>query len=96
MLASLYDSLGSVNATLKSYAGYWWALVNPAIAYPSANARLLIIKRWQACERQLKDVKPYKRPTREEQDVIMNALGMARGFYRDPFRDALFPYGDYS
>jgi len=26
----------------------------------------------------------------------MNALGMARGFYRDPFRAALFPWGDYS
>jgi len=97
LLASIYNAKGSVETCLRSYAGYYWALEHPELT-PNlpANKRLQIIQRWRNCEAALKSVKPYLKPTRAEEDVIIKALQMARPFEANVFRARLFPPGDYA
>jgi hypothetical protein len=98
LLGSLKQRLGTRSAALRGYAGYQWAKDHPAIAMPSATERLNIMARWQACEAKLVDVKPFRLPTRAEQDVILNALNIAKPFspLRETFRPLLFPAADYA
>jgi hypothetical protein len=86
----------SRETALRSYGGYYWAKDNPS-AKPTADERLQIIANWEKCEKALADVKPFKQPTRAEEDAIMDALQLARGFRqrREEFRPKLFPPGDY-
>ncbi len=82
---------------LRAYGGYYWAKDNPS-AKPTAAERLEIIAGWGKCADALADVKPFKRPTREEENVILAALNMSRPFgtRREEFRPILFPAGDYA
>ena len=81
----------------KSYAGVKTAELDPTLK-PSAEERRTIIKNWLACESALKDVKPFKKPTKEEEDVILDALQLAKPFKerREEWRPILFPPGDYT
>lgn len=96
LLGSLRDRLGTRRAALLGYAGYWWAKSNPG-GYPSASQRLGIVAGWEACERKLQDIRPFREPERGEQDTIMAGLNLARPFWarREAFRPILFQSDDY-
>jgi hypothetical protein len=98
--AALLDyvcKLKSRETALRSYAGYFWAKDN-ASAKPTAAERLQIINNWEKCADALADVKPFKQPTRDEEDGILDALQIARPFQirREEFRPMLFRAADYA
>jgi len=98
LLGSMFKRLGgNRTSVLRGYAGYQWALANPGIAKPTANQRLSIIAGWEACELKLRDIYPFRRPDRAEQDVILDGLNKARPFgaRREEMRGLLFRDSDY-
>jgi hypothetical protein len=98
LLGSMFKRLGGSRASvLRGYAGYQWALANPGKAKPTANQRLAIIAGWEACEQKLKDIFPFRRPDRAEENVILDGLNKARSFAsrREEFRSLLFRDSDY-
>jgi hypothetical protein len=97
LLSHLHSALGSVQSALEGYAGVQWARDNPSIAKPTANERLTIIGGWKACALKLEPCRPFREPTRAEENDILDALQMARGFAarREEFRSLLFREEDY-
>jgi len=98
LLGSMFKRLsGSRTSALRGYAGYQWALTNPGIAKPTATQRLGIIAGWEACEQKLRDIYPFRKPEKAEQDVILDGLNKARPFgaRREELRGLLFRDADY-
>jgi hypothetical protein len=96
LLGSLKKRLGSRRGALLGYAGYQYALANASVR-PTATDRLNIIAGWEACEAKLKDIRPFRRPERSEEDVILDGLNRSRPFSarREEFRPLLFKDADY-
>ena len=83
---------------LKGYAGVKWALDNPTLAKPTAAERQKIIDNWKKCAAALEPVKPFKKPTTGEEEVILDALDISRAFSdaRAKFRTVLFNPSHYT
>jgi hypothetical protein len=99
LLGSMFKRLnGNRTSVLRGYAGYQWALANPGTAKPTATQRLSIIAGWEACELKLRDIYPFRRPEKAEQDVILDGLNKSRPFgaRREEMRGLLFRDADYN